>query len=414
MIFRKKTRLRYLIGLSLLLLPALLAAQTLDSYIQQAFDNNPALQAKYKDFEAALQRIPQVSSLPDPALAFGYYTSPVETRIGPQKARIALTQMFPWFGTLGARKDAATLMAEAKYQLFLDAKNELAFRVTAAYFPLYETKEMLRLQKENLGILESYKQLATTAFSNNKGSMVDVIRVDIMIDDSQTQIAILKDKIKPLETIFNKLLNRPETSPITIVDRYDVSRAATVLSKDSLLVKNPQLKSFDLKIRSAKAQEKAAFRNGLPKFGIGLTYAFIDERTDVNVPDNGRDALMPMFSMTIPLYRKKYSAAVKEAKLIQSRFTLQKQNTENLLFSAYDLSLFKIDRARQEFVLYSEQIIKTQQAINLLHTAYSTSGKDFEEVLRMQQQLLKYEMAQATAVQEYNTALAEHNYITGK
>jgi hypothetical protein len=52
--------------------------------------------------------------------------------------------------------------------------------------------------------------------------------------------------------------------------------------------------------------------------------------------------------------------------------------------------------------------------LNLLFTSYGNSGKEFEEVLRMQQQLLKYEKMKATAEVQYQTALAKLNYITAK
>ena len=64
--------------------------------------------------------------------------------------------------------------------------------------------------------------------------------------------------------------------------------------------------------------------------------------------------------------------------------------------------------------LYDQQIAESQQALNLLYTAYGNSGKDFEEVLRMQQQLLKYEKMKATAMTKYHTALAKLDYITAK
>ena len=100
-------------------------AQRLDTYLQIAADNNPGLQSKYKEFEAALQKIPQVNALPDPSFSFGYFISPVETRVGPQRAKFSLSQLFPWFGTLEAKGDAAALMAAAKYQAFLEARNKL-------------------------------------------------------------------------------------------------------------------------------------------------------------------------------------------------------------------------------------------------------------------------------------------------
>ncbi|MCB0506540.1 MAG: TolC family protein, partial [Cyclobacteriaceae bacterium] len=153
-------------------------AQSLDEYFKIAAENNPGLQAKYKSFEAAMERVAQVSSLPDPNLSFGYFISPVETRVGPQRARFSLTQMFPWFGTLKAQEDVATLMAEAKYQEFLDVRNKLFYQVAAAYYPLFELKRLVEIENENISILTSYKDIASVKFQNGKGAMVDVLRVD--------------------------------------------------------------------------------------------------------------------------------------------------------------------------------------------------------------------------------------------
>ena len=78
------------------------------------------------------------------------------------------------------------------------------------------------------------------------------------------------------------------------------------------------------------------------------------------------------------------------------------------------MTWYELDRANQLIDLYHAQITKTEQAITLLLTAYSNSGKDFEEVLRMQQELLKYQMAETIALKEYFTALAKLDYLTAK
>ena len=75
-------------------------SQSLKDYQQLAVEQNPSLMARYKAFEVAMTRVQQINALPDPTLSFGYFVSPVETRVGPQRARFSLTQMFPWFGTL--------------------------------------------------------------------------------------------------------------------------------------------------------------------------------------------------------------------------------------------------------------------------------------------------------------------------
>lgn len=389
-------------------------AQTLEDYFQIAAENNPGLLAKYKNFEAAMQRVAQVSSLPDPNLSFGYFISPVETRVGPQQARFSLTQMFPWFGTLSAQENAASLLAEAKYQEFLDARNKLYYQVSASYFPLYELEKLISIEVENQRILSSYKEIATVQFQNDKGSMVDVLRVDIMLKDATTELSILNQKKKPLETRFNKLLNRDVNESIEIIDSLQIKRIIPDFRKDSLLLANPLLEELDLKVQASQAQERAAIKQGLPKFGVGLDYVIVGERTGATTSDNGKDVLMPMVTMSLPIFRGKYKAAQNEAQLMQESYELQKEEVANRLISSYEMIWYKIQKQTELIVLYEAQIQESEQSLNLLFSAYSNSGKDFEEVLRMQQQILKYQRMKATALSDYHIALAELDYITSK
>ncbi|HEX9827250.1 MAG TPA: hypothetical protein VGA80_11675, partial [Flavobacteriaceae bacterium] len=56
--------------------------QTLTDYLSIASQNNPEIQSAYKEFEAALQKAPQVSSLPDPSLTMSAFGRMIETRVG--------------------------------------------------------------------------------------------------------------------------------------------------------------------------------------------------------------------------------------------------------------------------------------------------------------------------------------------
>ena len=389
-------------------------AQSLDDYFKIAAENNPGLQAKFKFFEAAMQRVTQVSSLPDPNLSFGYFISPVETRVGPQRARLSLTQMFPWFGTLKAQENASTLLAEAQYQEFLDARNKLYSQVSANYYPLYELQRLISIEEDNISILSSYKDIATVKYQNGMGAMVDVLRVDIMLKDATTNLSILQQKQKPLVTSFNKLLNRSDDDNIVVQDYLSTLGLPTNYRKDSLLVSNPILDELELKIEASKAKEHAANKQGLPKLGVGMDYVFVDQRTDMSVPDNGKDIIMPMVTVSLPIFRGKYKAAKKEAQFMQESYALQKEEAINRLTSSYDMIWFEIQKQVELIQLYEEQIQESEQSLSLLFTSYGNSGKDFEEVLRMQQQILKYQKMKATALSEYHIAIAELDYITAK
>ncbi|MBI1222009.1 MAG: TolC family protein [Bacteroidetes bacterium] len=390
------------------------SAQSLDDYFKTAAENNPGLQAKYKAFEASLQRTAQVGSLPDPTLSFAYFISPVETRVGPQRMTFSLSQMFPWFGTLKAKEQAATFMAEAKYAEFLDARNKLYYHVAAAYYPLFELEQKILLEKENLNILKSYKDIATTKYQNGKGEMVDVLRVDIMLNEAQTNLNLLEQMRLPLQSQFNQLLNRPDTAGVQVTDSLVLQEIPMNYRRDSLIQANPLLAELELKVKASVASEEAAIKQGMPKLGVGLNYIVVGPRKDVAVSGNGKDAVLPMVSMSLPVFRKKYRAARKEAQLMQESYALQKQEVANRLNYSYEKVWYELIRQKELANLYTKQIEESKQTLHLLFVAYGNSGKDFIEALRMQQQVLNYQKLQASALASYYVALAELDYITAK
>jgi outer membrane protein TolC len=71
----------------IILIPAIGFSQGIpEQYLTTAANNNPELKASFNEYMAALEKVPQVKSLPDPRFAFGYFIQPVETRVGPQQA----------------------------------------------------------------------------------------------------------------------------------------------------------------------------------------------------------------------------------------------------------------------------------------------------------------------------------------
>ena len=404
--------MRKILIISILFMAYNVVGQSINDYYTIAAENNPELKAKYKEFEAAMQKIPQVSSLPDPNLSMGYFISPVETRLGPQNMRFSLTQMFPWFGTLKAQKNAATLMAESKYQAFLNAKNQLYSQVATAYYPLYELLKLKDIEQENIKILESYKNIANAKFENGKGSLVDVLRVDIMIKDAQTNLEILNKKEPALTSWFNSILNRKYDEKIVVSTKIETIELPIEYRKDSIAT-NPILQELELKKQASEATIEVARKQGLPKLGVGLDYVFVGNGMN-NFPDSGKDVIMPMVTVSLPIFRKKYDAAVTEAKLMQENYSFQKEAYENKLNGTYYKLVFELQKERDLLKLYEGQVITLSKSLSLLFAYYSNANKDFEEVLRMQQELLKYQKLQLSSISTFHVKLAELDYLTAK
>lgn len=400
--------------LILLFLPLVSIGQTLNEYLTIAGENNLGLKANYIAFESALQRIPQAKALPDPSLSFGYFISPVETRVGPQRARISLSQMFPWFGTTAAREDAASYAAEVKFEEFLDSKNSLYKEVKQTWYSLYEVNRLLVLEKKNKELLLRLKGIALKKFENGSGSLSDVIRAELIIENSETDIEILLEEKRPLSIQFNHLLNRDDTINISIPDSMEIEKLEMAFQKDSLLSNNPLLQAQALNIKSKEASKIAVRKMLWPKFGLGLDYAIVGERKDIVLEDNGKDILMPMLTVRLPIFRKKYKSAISEVNLQLESLAYSKADLENRLLSNYERALFQMEKAIKLKNNSRNQILKTEQLKRLLLREYKNSNEDFTEVLKNQQLSLKYQKEELKAVKNYYLALAQLEYLTAK
>ena len=135
-------------------------AQQLASYIQEAQDNNPEIQAFELRYNIAEEKVNEANTLPDTQISAGYFISEPETRTGAQRARFSISQMLPWFGTITARENYASSMAETEFVEIAIAKRKLALSVSQSYYKLYAIRAKQLVLDENIELLETYERLA--------------------------------------------------------------------------------------------------------------------------------------------------------------------------------------------------------------------------------------------------------------
>ena len=391
--------------------------EVLDTYLKTAAKNNPRLKSLFNQYMAALEKAPQAGALPDPQLAFGYFISPLETRVGAQQAKISVSQMFPWFGTLNAQEEVAADMAKARLEVFEDAKNRLFFNVKSTYYNLYVLKEAVRITDETLELLSSFKKLALIKFEAGKASMVDVLRVEMEIKEMENQLAFLKDSELPLITQFEELLNTNFQQEIAFPDtlwQEDVEMQKSEVI-DSIIAQNPLLKKLDYEMKSWENRIEVAHKQGMPSFMLGMSYINISERSDMMLTDNGKDAIiLPQIGVRIPLYRSKYKAMVKESELRKEAVQFEKENTTNQFQTDFEKTYRDYRDAKRRMKLYRQLLMPSVQARDILIADYTSAGKDFEEILRMERKILKYALELEKARADQNTAVAYINYLMGK
>ncbi len=391
----------------------------LNEYLLTAAENNPGLKVKFNQYMTALQKAPQVGTLPDPQIAFGYFILPAETRVGPQQFKFSAQQFFPWFGKLKANRNTADELAKAKYELFEDAKLKLFYDVKSSYYKLYFIGKAIKITNENLDILDAFKSIALIKVEAGLASAVDELRVEMEIADLENSLALLRDRYFAESVAFNNLLNVNTESEIQLPDTLnntdlEYSKQAVL---DSISAKNHQLISIDYELSAMEQQEISARKSGAPSFSIGIDYTIVGSSNNpaLDPSINGQDILLfPKIGITIPLFRKKYKALVKEAVFLQDIAKDKKIDKNNILESIFE-NVYKDYRdADRRTVLYAKQTETANQAMKLLQTEYMAANSNFEEILRMDNRLLRYELESEKALTDKNTAKAFILYLMGK
>ncbi len=407
--------IKIIIGILLILISSLVSGQEeLERYLQTAAENNPGLKAKFNEYMAALEVAPQVKGLPDPQVAFGYFIMPVETRVGPQQFKISASQMFPWFGTLGAKEDAAVEAAKAKYEMFEESKAKLFHEVRATYYNAYFNHKAISIIRENIEILHSFKKLANVKFESGLVSAVDEYRIEIELGEMENQLALLKEKQGGLEVMFNNLLNVNRNEPIILPELltdedFLLSKQAAM---DSINLLNHQLLNLDFQQAALMFRQKVASDMGKPSFRIGLDYTFVGKGEN-NLA--GTDAfIFPTIGMTIPLYRNKYKSMVNEVVYLAEAKEFEKEDKINKLETVFENGWNDYLDANRRIDLYNSQLELARKAVKLLETDYATGNQNFEEILRMERLLLKFNLELEKARADKQAAISFITYLMGK
>ena len=124
--------------------------------------------------------------------------------------------------------------------------------------------------------------------------------------------------------------------------------------------------------------------------------------------------MFPSVGLTIPLYRKKYKALISEARYLQESEISRKEDKKNTLSTIYENTLKEYKDGHRRIALNLNQSSIAKKVLDLLIITYSTNSKDFEEVLRIERDLLRYELEYEKALTDKNASIAFMNYLIGK
>ncbi|WOD44166.1 TolC family protein [Hwangdonia lutea] len=384
-------------------------AQELETLIHEALENNPEIQKFDFQHKIASEKVNEASSLPNTEFNLGAMAIAPEMDMPMERFRVSVMQMLPWFGTITARENYATSMADAQYIEITIAKRKLVLSVSQFYYQLYEIQAKQNVLGKNIALLQSYEQLALTSLEVSKASAVDVLRLQIRQNELQQEKDVLVQQYKGIQAALNSAMNRDYDVDVSVVSAMEIPENDNFYSYDSLSV-NPELLKFDKLYQSVEQSELLNQKESGPMIGLGVEY--INQENHPMITSSYKDMVMPMLSVSIPIFNKKYKSKTKQNELRKQEIQSEKEQRFNMLKSELSKAISQRNQSRIKFKTQEKNLKQAKDAETILIKSYETGTIDFNDVLDIQELQLKFQMNQVESVKNYYVQSTIINYLS--
>lgn len=384
-------------------------AQDLQSLIQEAISNNPQIQKFDLQHKIALEKVNEANSLPNTEFNAGYMAIAPEMEMPMERFSVSVMQMLPWFGTISARENYAESIADAQYIEVTIAKRQLALSVSEFYYLLYEINAKKEVLKDNIELLQTYEQLALNSVEVGQASAVDVLRLQIRQNELEQEIEVLNQQNKGIQAALNSLMNRQHDENLSVISTLEIPENDDFYSYDSLSV-NPELLKYDKLYESVEQSELLNQKESGPMIGFGVEY--INQESSPMITSSYKDMLMPMVSLSIPIFNKKYKSQTRQNELRMQEIKSQKDERLNMLKADLSQAISERNQSRIKFNTQKKNLKQAQDAEEILIKNYETGRINFNDVLDIQELQLKFQKAQIETLKLYYVQSARINYLT--
>lgn len=372
---------------------------TLDDVLAYAQAHSAAMLAAQERWRMLTARIDQSRSLPDPRIS---YMQERDRR--PHEQEIMVSQAFPWFGTLGRRRDAAAREADAELARVSATWLSVRERVVEAAVELAYLERQIALTRDTLELLRQVEASIRARHTVQSDLFAQVVRAQVEIGRVENEVRTLEARRAPLRARLNAMLSRDDGDPLptewTLPDELLNEPDDRVLAM--LDEHNPELRAMGLMVEALREGQEAARLETRPEFEIGVG------------GDATEDTFIASISMSIPLWGEKNKARVREATSARIVAAYERDDARHRLRAdAADLLFQHGDAQRRIAVLRSTLIPKAEEAMRATLACCAAGTAGFLDALDAERTLLALRLEEARALADRATTLVRLESLTG-
>ena len=387
----------------------------LSEYLQIAIEQNPELQSMRAMVDADLERVREAGVLMDPEITIAYDFNPMmyDTYLG--RFSVSAMQMFPWFGSLEARRNLQRSAVESKRSQVSGRQLEILRDVQLSWFDIAEIREQIRVVEETHELVRDLEKLVEVRYETGRAGQADILRIQMEKQRLKTRIAELEDQLNPMKARFNVLLNRDAMADVETDSEIYLRPVVWMENELGSLIRqqNPRFAGVAAERSGAENQRRLAQLDGRPGFGIGVEVMGRDFGPMSMFPDS-RESIIGMATVRVPLFRSRYDSQKRQADYRIRSLDLQSEQIENRLLADLQSALEEIRSSERSVKLFDEELVpRAEQALRILSEEYATGNARFDELLQIQRELLELEFERVEAVVKQNKAVAKIESLLG-
>jgi outer membrane protein TolC len=384
--------------------------------IQEALRQNPRLHAAEMEWRAAQEKIPQAKALPDPMLSFGHFFSSLETRLGPQRNKLSLSQKLPFFGKLSLQGRIAAEQAAVLESQLAQIRLDITLLVEEAFYSLAWFDEAIRVAQSEKMVLERLAEVARYRYETGSAAQQDALKAQLEITKLADRILTLRQGRRSSVAKLNALLSRPAQS-----DMGEIGAVPPILLEIGLErlqawadEARPELNKMNRIIQSHSLRLDLTKKNRWPDLNVMVDYFEIGSGS-ATVPESGRNAWMASIGINIPLWRGRLRAAEAEA-------AMRLEASEDVLADLKNDTAARVHELYFEIKTYEEQsrlyeltlIPQAEQALKASEIGYIAGKTDFLSILDAERMLLQLRTALAKLQSDQAKSLARLERVVGR
>lgn len=374
-----------------------LIGQPVEYFVGTALERHPKILAARQRVAAATNVIPQVKALPDPTFNNTFWPlqdNALQTAGGRVGNQMSVKQIVPFPEKLKTKAVIASREVQMA-QTEVDAiSREITESVRLAYYEVWFATRAIRIIEESKGLVAEWTDVAA-ARARTGGSQQDLLRAQLETDRLDEQLIALRKQKQVAQADLATLLQQPVDLLPEALSELGITD--TTQQIESLIAQaeqcNPKLRGLAWEIRRDRDRERLACLQQYPDFTVGLNWGIIsDGSNSISPVANGNDNLSFSFGTTLPIWREKINAGIREAAHRRTSTTRRLEAERDELYGKIRRLIVQADALVEQRDIYNERIIpRTEDTLTLSIADYRGKRTDFFTLIETYRELLMFE-----------------------